>query len=177
MGGNMTLPSDKKSLPERVDKTLDWLETSRDTWKNKAKMAKEELKKRTLAVKRARESRDEYKEQFEQAEEVRRAYQAEVDQKASKIERLEEQLANAQREIEELKKSRCTYNRQTSLSYVLEQPNSPGLDLYEHGLYKLYRDSQCNGNFSFSRKNREGTFSRNMYSMGNENRSVQVIKA
>lgn len=100
----MTLPSDRKSLPERIDKTLDWLETSRDSWKNKAQIAKEELKKRTLAVKRARESRDEYKEQLEQSEESRRTYQEELDQKASKIERLEKQLTEAQREIEELKK-------------------------------------------------------------------------
>ena len=32
----MTLPSDKKPIPERIDKTLDWLETSREltaaTW-------------------------------------------------------------------------------------------------------------------------------------------------
>ena len=71
----MTLLSDKKSLPERIDKALDWLETSRDSWKNKAKIAKEELKKRTLAVKRARESKGEYKEQLEQAEEAVRTYQ------------------------------------------------------------------------------------------------------
>ena len=96
--------SDKKSLPERIDKALDWLETSRDSWKNKAKIAKEELKKRTLAVKRARESNGEYKEQPEQAEEAVRTYQEELDRKASKIDKLEKQLAEAQREIEELKK-------------------------------------------------------------------------
>lgn len=100
----MTLPSDKKSLPERIDKTLDWPETSRDSRKNKAKAAKAELKKRTLAVKRARESGEEYKEHLKQVEEDRLAYQKELDQKASRINRLEKQLAETQREIEELKK-------------------------------------------------------------------------
>jgi chromosome segregation ATPase len=102
----MSLPLDKKFLPERIDKTLDWLETSRDSWKNKAKIAKEELKKRTLAVKRSREARDEYKEQLGQAEEVRSMQQEELNKKTLEIEKLEKQLAEARIEIEELKKKR-----------------------------------------------------------------------
>jgi chromosome segregation ATPase len=100
----MTLPANKKTLPERIDKTLDWLETSRDSWKNKAKIAKEELKKRTLAVKRARESRNEFKEQLEQAKEAHCMHQEELNQKTIEIEKLEKQLAEARSEIEELKK-------------------------------------------------------------------------
>ena len=50
------------ALAKRVDKTLQWLEVSRDQWKQKAKDAKEELKKRTLAVRRAQDDRTELQE-------------------------------------------------------------------------------------------------------------------
>jgi hypothetical protein len=48
-------------MPERLDKALQWLKSSRDSWKAKAKEAKLKLKKQTLAVKRARDERDRLK--------------------------------------------------------------------------------------------------------------------
>lgn len=98
--------ADKKVLPERIDKTLNWLETSRDSWKNKAKVAKEELKKRTLAVKRVRGSRDEYQEKLKQAEEALRIHQEKLDQKTIEMEKLEKQLTETRNEMEALKKKR-----------------------------------------------------------------------
>jgi chromosome segregation ATPase len=98
------MTSKKNLFPERIDKALNWLGISRDSWKGKAKTAKEELKKRTLAAKRARESRDEYKQRFEEAEEARYVNQEELNQKTIDIERLEKQLTEARSEIEELKK-------------------------------------------------------------------------
>jgi chromosome segregation ATPase len=106
----MTLPSDKKPLPERIDKTLNWLGTSRDNWRDKTKIAKDELKKKTLAVKRARETRDEYKELLEQQEKAYRASQDLLEQKNFEIIQLQKQLAEVQVQVEELKKSPCTFN-------------------------------------------------------------------
>ena len=47
-GGKMT----SKTLPKRLDKTLEWFEISRKFWKQKAKDTKEELKKRVCAAHR-----------------------------------------------------------------------------------------------------------------------------
>lgn len=93
--------SNKKPLPERVDKTLDWLETSRDNWRDKTKIAKKELKKKTLAVKRARESREEYKELLEKQEEAHRTCQELLERKNLEVIQLQRQLAEAQSHIVE----------------------------------------------------------------------------
>lgn len=100
----MTIESNKRQLPERVDKALDWLETSRDKWRDKAKIAKEELKKKTLAVKRARESREEFKELLEEQKKAYYTSEDLLEQKKLEIAQLQKQLAEAQTEIEELKK-------------------------------------------------------------------------
>jgi chromosome segregation ATPase len=100
----MTTGSSKKPLPERVDKTLDWLETSRDSWRDKTKNAKEELKKKTLAVKRARESKEAYKKLLVEQEKACRSSQELLEQKNLEIIQLQKQLAEAQVEIEKLKK-------------------------------------------------------------------------
>jgi hypothetical protein len=102
----MTATLNKKPLPERIDKTLNWLETSRDCWRDKAKTAKAELKKKTLAVKRARESRDEYKGLMEKQERAFCESQDMLEQKNLEVIRLQEQLARAQERIEELKKKK-----------------------------------------------------------------------
>jgi chromosome segregation ATPase len=100
----MAAESNKRPLPERIDKTLDWFETSRDSWRDKAKIAKEELKKKTLAVKRARESREEFKERLAEREKAYRDSQELLEQKNLEIIQLQKQLAGAQVQIEELKK-------------------------------------------------------------------------
>lgn len=93
-----------KPLPERIDKALNWLGTSRDNWRDKAQIAKEELKKKTLAVKRARESRDEYKELLEEKEKAYRVSQELLEQKNLEIIELQKQLEEAQNQVDELKK-------------------------------------------------------------------------
>ena len=54
--GHMDKSND--TLPTRVDKVLQWLEESRDSWKKKIITSKYELKKQKTAVRRARKSRD-----------------------------------------------------------------------------------------------------------------------
>lgn len=50
-----------KNFPARPDKTIDWLNKSRDHWKGKTQMTKAELKVAKQAQKRARQSRQEWK--------------------------------------------------------------------------------------------------------------------
>lgn len=102
----MTITSNKKPLPERIDKTLNWLETSRDSWRDKTKATKAELKKKTLAIKRARESRDEYKGLLEKQERAFHESQDILEQKNLEIIQLQKQLAQAQEQIEEFKKKK-----------------------------------------------------------------------
>ena len=45
----------------RVDNTLVWMITSRDTWRDKCAKSKQELKISKVATKRARTSREQYK--------------------------------------------------------------------------------------------------------------------
>ena len=93
--------NDKESTekPIRVDKTLQWLETSRDSWKEKTKESKTKLKITTLALKRAREHRD-------QLEEERHSIQKHLDQKDKEIAMLKRKLEQSTQEIETLKKKR-----------------------------------------------------------------------
>jgi chromosome segregation ATPase len=46
------------SLPTRIDKALEWLTRSRDTWKEKCKETKLLLKRQIFAGKRLKEGRD-----------------------------------------------------------------------------------------------------------------------
>ena len=48
---------ESKHFPARPDKTIDWLNKSRDDWKGKTQMTKAELKVAKQAQKRARQSR------------------------------------------------------------------------------------------------------------------------
>ena len=52
-----------KNFPARPDKTIDWLNKSRDDWKGKTQVTKAELKVAKQAQKRARQSRQEWKEE------------------------------------------------------------------------------------------------------------------
>lgn len=47
---NTSWQSTDNFFPARIDKTLKWLEESRDSWKGKTKVAKDDLKKKKLAV-------------------------------------------------------------------------------------------------------------------------------
>ncbi len=52
------------TTPLRVDKTIAWLKDSRDQWKHKCLRTKLQLKRITLALKRARDGRLQLKKQL-----------------------------------------------------------------------------------------------------------------
>ena len=95
-----------KCMPERVDKALEWLKISRDSWKAKAREAKLKLKKQTLAVKRAREERDHLKCRLELVD----THEAHDSQKVRKLEldneRLKQELDEARHQLEDSKKKK-----------------------------------------------------------------------
>jgi hypothetical protein len=98
-------PSDH-FLSSRPDKTLQWLEESRDSWKEKTKMTKDDLKKRTLAVKRARSGRDLLHEELSKEKTAHYRVLEELSQKDSEIAELKTQLARVTQQVEDLKKKR-----------------------------------------------------------------------
>jgi len=90
-----------KNLPNRPDKTIDWLNKSRDEWKNKTQATKAELKVAKQAQKRARQSRQEWKEECQQLEQQQAAILAE---KSQEISHLKTKVLELQQENESLKK-------------------------------------------------------------------------
>ena len=88
-------------IPERVDKTLHWLEKSRDSWKDKTKKVKAELKKKNLAITRARQGRDQAQEKLSNE---RQHFQEQMNQKDREIALLTSQVEDFKRREEELKK-------------------------------------------------------------------------
>lgn len=88
-------------LPIRVDKTLEWLEISRDSWKEKAKVAKTELKKKTFAVKRARDDRAQAQQELKES---RLQIQRELKEREREIAELKAQLTQVGQQLEDFKK-------------------------------------------------------------------------
>lgn len=86
-------------MPARLDKTLDWLRVSRDSWKEKTRESKTKLKIATLGIKRARESRDEIEKELHNK-------QQQLDQKDDEIAILKKKLEQMTQEVETLKKKR-----------------------------------------------------------------------
>ena len=103
MGTSDTQQSDSKPKP-RPDKTIDWLAESRDSWKEKTVTTKDELKKKKLAVKRARAARDEFKQQLLKKENLIQEVNKELIKKNQEIEILKRELETSQRKTDELKK-------------------------------------------------------------------------
>ena len=93
-------------LPLRPDKTLHWLEESRDSWKEKTKTTKDDLKKQKLAVKRARNGRDLLYEELSKEKTAHYRARKELSQKDIEIAELKAQLAKATQQVEDLKKKR-----------------------------------------------------------------------
>jgi len=91
-------------LPKRIDKTLDWLEASRDVWKDKCLTAKLALKMKTLSIKRLRDSRDKWKNQTKQFAITIQQIQNERENYIKEIENLKRDLIKKSSEIENLKK-------------------------------------------------------------------------
>jgi hypothetical protein len=66
------------SLFPRIDKTIAWLILSRDQWKDKCIAAKLQLKRQTLAVKRAREGRLQLKSDLKALKELNQQLESKV---------------------------------------------------------------------------------------------------
>lgn len=90
-----------KNFPVRPDKTIDWLNKSRDDWKNKTQMTKAELKVAKQAQKRARKSRQKWKEEYLSLERQRSAILAE---KSEEISSLKTKIQELEHENADLKK-------------------------------------------------------------------------
>src|SRR5271168_94049 len=99
-------PSDYFFLSSRPDKTLQWLEESRDSWKEKTKATKDDLKTQKLAVKRARSGRDLLQEELSREKTAHYRSREELDQKDIEIAELKTQLEKVTQQVEDLKKKR-----------------------------------------------------------------------
>jgi len=93
-------------LSSRPDKTLQWLEESRDSWKEKTKATKDDLKTQKLAVKRARSGRDLLQEELSREKTAHYRSREELDQKDIEIAELKTQLEKVTQQVEDLKKKR-----------------------------------------------------------------------
>ena len=89
--------------PPRIDKTLQWLDESRNSWKHKTQASKAKLKTTTLALKRAREDRDKYTEKLKKE---RLNTRERLRQKNIEIVKLKQQLEQAHKDAEALKKKK-----------------------------------------------------------------------
>ena len=90
-----------KNFPARPDKTIDWLNKSRDDWKHKTQATKAELKVAKQAQKRARQSRQEWKEEYQQLE---RQQATVLVEKSEEISSLKTKIQELEQENADLKK-------------------------------------------------------------------------
>jgi chromosome segregation ATPase len=100
----MSQSSESKKLSSRPDKTIRWLNKSRDGWRDKTLATKSELKVVKQAQKRARESREEWKNQYNQLETAKQQQDRILKEKDEEITTLKTMLQTVERENEELKK-------------------------------------------------------------------------
>ena len=84
----MAKTSDCKQILKRPDKTIDWLNKSRDEWKEKTQSSKAALKVAKQAQKRARAGREEWKRQSERLKVDHAKNKMELAQKDAEIARL-----------------------------------------------------------------------------------------
>jgi hypothetical protein len=103
---NTSSQSTGNFFPARIDKTLEWLEESRDSWKEKAKVAKDDLKKKKLAVKRARSGRDLLQEELSKEKTAHYRVREQLNQRDAEIAQLKALLEKKTQEVEEFKKKR-----------------------------------------------------------------------
>jgi chromosome segregation ATPase len=92
---------ESKNFPARPDKTIDWLNKSRDDWKGKTQATKAELKVAKQAQKRARQSRQEWRAQYRQLEKEQTNLLAE---KSKEITNLKTKVQELEHENTNLKK-------------------------------------------------------------------------
>jgi chromosome segregation ATPase len=92
---------ESKSFPARPDKTIDWLNKSRDDWKGKTQTTKVQLKVAKQAQKRARQSRQEWRAQCRELEKQQQALLAE---KSAEVTNLKTKVQELEHENADLKK-------------------------------------------------------------------------
>ena len=100
----MAKTSDCKQILKRPDKTIDWLNKSRDEWKEKTQSSKAALKVAKQAQKRARAGREEWKRQSERLKVDHAKNKMELAQKDAEIARLKVAVVQLTQENEDLKK-------------------------------------------------------------------------
>ena len=79
------MTQNKLATSKRMDKTLEWLEHSREQWKEKCMEAKLQLKRQTLATKRVREGRADLKNELRLAQKRIQELESITDQQAIQI--------------------------------------------------------------------------------------------
>ena len=92
---------ESKNFPARPDKTINWLNKSRDDWKSKTQTTKAELKVAKQAQQRARQSRQEWKTQCQGLEKQQSILLAE---KSEEIINLKTKVQELEHENADLKK-------------------------------------------------------------------------
>ncbi len=98
----MTQTSEEsKNFPARPDKTINWLNKSRDDWKGKTQTTKAKLKVAKQAQKRARQSREEWRDQYRELEKQQSILLAE---KSEEITNLKTKIQGLEHENADLKK-------------------------------------------------------------------------
>lgn len=76
------------TTPIRVDKTIAWLKESRDQWKEKCLRAKTQLKRKTLALKRALQGRSQLKSSLRSEKERNRKLESMVQTQQDQLSKL-----------------------------------------------------------------------------------------
>lgn len=97
-----------KNFPVRPDKTIDWLNKSRDDWKTKTQATKGELKVAKQAQKRARHSRQEWKREYQQ---LKREQTRAMTKKSEEISILKTKVQELEQENADLKKKHLLRQR------------------------------------------------------------------
>lgn len=92
---------ESKNFPTRPDKTIDWLNKSRDDWKGKTQTTKAELKVAKQAQKRARESRQEWRAECRRLEKEQAKL---LSEKSEEISGLKTKVQELEHENADLKK-------------------------------------------------------------------------
>lgn len=94
-----------ENLQEKgLGRSLRWLRSSRDGWKKKCQASKWELKIKTLALKRARQSNDHLRLKLKGQSEERVRLQRELEDAYSEIEKLRTDLKSREEELTAQKK-------------------------------------------------------------------------
>lgn len=92
------------TFPIRIDKALEWLKRSRDTWKEKCRQTKLSLKRKTFAAKRLEEGRNAWRLTSIQLKQELTQTKDEVSDLQQQIKTLESQVEIFKIENTELKK-------------------------------------------------------------------------